>query len=255
MPHLCSVCQKPSSTRCSRCLDAYYCGKECQKKDWAGHKESCKKAGFVAGSSFYDRHGMRGVQTLGGVTMVREGPMIYTANPYVTEEGAEYVETAFGNVTKYLAEVEMEKNSARRIKQMKGAPDNYLNFAIVSIVVPLGKKWIADQLEARFKAANIKCVNYYDMECGKHTLSSAELLYAKVAIVNVVSNDVAGRFDGFRNNAMMIMDSVSFSNDIKERDSKPKEVNYNWGKIMWQMDAPDIPLWYYTHSVYEGQEK
>jgi tetratricopeptide (TPR) repeat protein len=29
--------------RCSRCLRAFYCTKECQKRDWSDHKHDCKK--------------------------------------------------------------------------------------------------------------------------------------------------------------------------------------------------------------------
>ena len=38
----CGQCSKPSKTKCSRCKTIYYCGVECQKKDWKGHKKFCK---------------------------------------------------------------------------------------------------------------------------------------------------------------------------------------------------------------------
>ena len=45
--HHCSVCGKPSSLRCSRCLGAQYCDIACQRKDWKSHKEACKDAEVV----------------------------------------------------------------------------------------------------------------------------------------------------------------------------------------------------------------
>ncbi|CAB4421641.1 unnamed protein product [Rhizophagus irregularis] len=41
--NICNVCQKPSTTKCSKCHQTYYCSKECQKKDWKLHKKSCGK--------------------------------------------------------------------------------------------------------------------------------------------------------------------------------------------------------------------
>lgn len=31
----------PPLQRCSRCLMAHYCDRECQKRDWATHKAAC----------------------------------------------------------------------------------------------------------------------------------------------------------------------------------------------------------------------
>lgn len=38
---ICIKCSKPSIKRCSKCLYAYYCSRECQVKDWKSHKLSC----------------------------------------------------------------------------------------------------------------------------------------------------------------------------------------------------------------------
>src|ERR1044072_2022894 len=37
----CNVCQKPSSNKCSKCKQTYYCSKTCQKEDWKRHKKLC----------------------------------------------------------------------------------------------------------------------------------------------------------------------------------------------------------------------
>jgi MYND finger len=42
-PFECDHCHKPNVTlfRCSRCLKAQYCSKDCQTAQWANHRESC----------------------------------------------------------------------------------------------------------------------------------------------------------------------------------------------------------------------
>lgn len=42
--NICAACGKEdANSRCSVCKKSYYCGGECQKKDWPKHKVSCKK--------------------------------------------------------------------------------------------------------------------------------------------------------------------------------------------------------------------
>lgn len=41
-PQKCAVCGEPGLSRCSRCGQAAYCSRACQKSDWkAGHKTAC----------------------------------------------------------------------------------------------------------------------------------------------------------------------------------------------------------------------
>lgn len=38
----CVKCGKPATSKCGRCQRAKYCGTECQRKDWKGHKKTCQ---------------------------------------------------------------------------------------------------------------------------------------------------------------------------------------------------------------------
>ena len=38
----CNVCDKLAKNLCSACKFVFYCGRDCQKKDWNSHKEDCK---------------------------------------------------------------------------------------------------------------------------------------------------------------------------------------------------------------------
>jgi MYND finger len=37
----CRICNKKGSRKCARCMEARYCSKECQVKDWKVHKKTC----------------------------------------------------------------------------------------------------------------------------------------------------------------------------------------------------------------------
>ena len=43
----CGSCNQPSKTKCSRCKLIYYCGVDCQKKDWTSHKKFCKSNAVI----------------------------------------------------------------------------------------------------------------------------------------------------------------------------------------------------------------
>ncbi|EDQ86728.1 uncharacterized protein MONBRDRAFT_38343 [Monosiga brevicollis MX1] len=40
-PSQCSVCMKPASYLCSKCCQAWYCGRDCQKNHWSVHRQDC----------------------------------------------------------------------------------------------------------------------------------------------------------------------------------------------------------------------
>ncbi len=42
---VCAVCGNAAKSKCSRCKTRRYCSPECQKRDWATHKESCVAPG------------------------------------------------------------------------------------------------------------------------------------------------------------------------------------------------------------------
>ena len=37
----CAVCDKFTHKKCSQCLEAYYCGRQCQKLDWRSEHKLC----------------------------------------------------------------------------------------------------------------------------------------------------------------------------------------------------------------------
>ncbi|XP_043525228.1 zinc finger MYND domain-containing protein 10 isoform X1 [Frieseomelitta varia] len=39
----CFLCHEEAKKRCSKCKEAWYCGRECQVKDWVKHKNICDK--------------------------------------------------------------------------------------------------------------------------------------------------------------------------------------------------------------------
>ncbi|KAH6629151.1 hypothetical protein C7974DRAFT_376030 [Boeremia exigua] len=48
----CSTCSGQSARlRCSRCKNAYYCDKACQKSSWKAHRQTCEPASQMQGYS------------------------------------------------------------------------------------------------------------------------------------------------------------------------------------------------------------
>ena len=37
----CAECGKPATNRCSRCKNQWYCSRDCQLRQWKGHKAMC----------------------------------------------------------------------------------------------------------------------------------------------------------------------------------------------------------------------
>jgi len=37
----CAACGQEAASRCGRCRQVYYCSKDCQKRDWPGHRQAC----------------------------------------------------------------------------------------------------------------------------------------------------------------------------------------------------------------------
>jgi len=38
---ICSSCGKPATQRCSKCKNQWYCSRDCQLRQWKGHKALC----------------------------------------------------------------------------------------------------------------------------------------------------------------------------------------------------------------------
>ena len=43
MSNSCVICKKDASKRCVKCLQTWYCSRECQVADWKSHKKHCNK--------------------------------------------------------------------------------------------------------------------------------------------------------------------------------------------------------------------
>ena len=39
----CSDCGKDGAKKCGACGEAYYCSRQCQRRDWKKHKAECQK--------------------------------------------------------------------------------------------------------------------------------------------------------------------------------------------------------------------
>ncbi|GBB90310.1 hypothetical protein RclHR1_17200002 [Rhizophagus clarus] len=128
--NICNVCQKLTTTKCSRCHKTYYCSKGCQIKDWKIHKKSCGKnevavSNIASGSLFSEI-----TETLADMTIQE--------NWNVPDFGKEYA-------TKYPQENDQIKflNDARSSFKALQFVEKFLNNNIVKISDPknLEKRW------------------------------------------------------------------------------------------------------------------
>ncbi len=68
--YICSVCSRGGAKRCSRCKSQYYCGRQCQKKDYKIHKEVCSLI-------FESRYIRENVDPIAGIPdNIAENPLI-----------------------------------------------------------------------------------------------------------------------------------------------------------------------------------
>ena len=60
---------------CSRCRKAYYCGAECQRKQWkGGHRRHCRKPGQIEPGDYVRLNGLQARPEMNGmvVQVIRE---------------------------------------------------------------------------------------------------------------------------------------------------------------------------------------
>jgi len=81
-PHYCAVCNKPSTSRCSKCKEVHYCGRDHQATHWReGHKRACmgvKKAAGRPGAAV-PRAAVREGPRLGAMSAAEKKAGVFTA--------------------------------------------------------------------------------------------------------------------------------------------------------------------------------
>ena len=93
----CAKCSKPTTQRCVRCRQKFYCGKECQIACWQTHKTECKIAiavedAAIAASTFFG-HFFHEMREPVKVTATREhaGSIYYYHQPYHGKEPRDWL--------------------------------------------------------------------------------------------------------------------------------------------------------------------
>ncbi|RIA79565.1 hypothetical protein C1645_840398 [Glomus cerebriforme] len=106
----CKVCQKPSTSKCAKCHQIFYCSRECQKEDWNEHKKSCGNSPVIKNNENFPNFDLSLHEMTEFLTnmMLRMNKGTVTKDWDVPEFGKEYA-------TKYPHEKEQIKclNSAR----------------------------------------------------------------------------------------------------------------------------------------------
>ena len=129
----CNVCQQEEGEllRCSRCKKVYYCGQECQKKDWAEHKQTCKKMNESSeGNSSHNKENVEkkkareeGLDAFGKMEHIGSGNFSVIFKTTSKKDGKQYaikqVEKAKVQRMRKEADVFMEKHC---LNKLKGCP-------------------------------------------------------------------------------------------------------------------------------------
>ena len=66
----CDVCGMKGRNICSICLRAWYCSKECQKRDWKRHKKTCMPTCFRDALGYYKKQHLIGLHKFGGLCSI-----------------------------------------------------------------------------------------------------------------------------------------------------------------------------------------
>lgn len=71
----CFVCGKLSKSRCSQCLEVFYCSVDHQRKDWKNHKPSCSPM-RICSSDKIGRHYVATRNIKPGEVVLKEAPLV-----------------------------------------------------------------------------------------------------------------------------------------------------------------------------------
>lgn len=71
----CQVCDKDSKSRCSGCVQVFYCSADHQRKDWKTHKPKCSPM-KIAHNDKVGRHYVATRNIKPGEILIRESPLV-----------------------------------------------------------------------------------------------------------------------------------------------------------------------------------